>query len=103
MGRASLTQKNCFRSQKLSLAEWPLHRANQKLVVRVDWLFLASLTKILGLGEGRLENESSAVKTNSQIHFACHGMFGIFPLILHTHCTSLWVFSFSFFFCKQEA
>ena len=41
------------------MAEWPFHRANQKLVVRLDWLFLASLSKILGLGEGRLKNESS--------------------------------------------
>lgn len=96
MGRASLTQKNCFRSQKLSLAGRPLHRANQKLVVRVDWLFLASLTKSLGLGEGRLESESSLVKTNSQIHFACHGTFGIFPLTSHTRCTSLCVCVFVF-------
>ena len=41
------------------MAEWPFHPANQKLVVRLDWLFLASLSKILGLGEGRLQNESS--------------------------------------------
>lgn len=52
------TQKNCFCSQKLSLAERPPFQANQNLVVRLGRLFLTQHTKTLGLGGSPLQNES---------------------------------------------
>lgn len=74
------------------MGKWPLYRANQKLVVRLRWLFLASFAKILGLGEGRLQNVSSMLKQTAKyiLHVeACLAFFFNFSCVVILACVSV--------------